>query len=123
MTSTSNIPPSENLAWGFYGALAHHADSDAAWPLAMTTIADATGCTPDEVRAFLDSRHGRHFADDVADALVDGHPLAAAIATATSKWMGWTITRATARETGIPQGLPYLAGFVMHAAIEADVAD
>jgi len=123
MPSTSNIPPSENQAWGFVGTIAHHSDADAAWPLAMTTIADATGCTPDEVRAFLDSRHGRHFADDAANALVDGHPLAEAIATAATKWMGWTIGRATARQTGIPQGLPYLTGFVMHAAIEVDATD
>ncbi|MGE0417828.1 MAG: hypothetical protein AB7O80_13570 [Acetobacteraceae bacterium] len=123
MTSTSNMPPSNNPAWGFFGTIAHHTEADAAWRLAMTAIADTTGSTPDEVRAFLDSRHGRHFVDDVANALVEGHPLAAAIATATSKWMDWTITRATARETGIPQGLPYLAGFVMHAAIEADATD
>ena len=123
MTSSSNIPPSENQAWGFVGTIAHHADADAAWPLAMTAIADAAGCTPDEVRAFLDSRHGRHFADDVANALVEGHPLAEAIATATTKWMAWRIAPRTARETGIPHGLPYLTGFVMHAAIEADATD
>jgi len=123
MTNTSNIPPSENLAWGFVGTITHHADADAAWPLAMTAIADATGCTPDEVRAFLDSRHGRHFADDVANALVEGRPLAEAIVATATRWMGWTIGRATARDTGIPQGLPYLTGFVMHAAIEADATD
>ncbi len=123
MTSTSNIPPSENQAWGFVGTIAHHADADAAWPLAMTAIADATGCTPDEVRAFLDSRHGRHFADDVANALFENLPLADAIATTTTKWMGWTIGHATARQTGIPLGLPYLTGFVMHAAIEAEATD
>ena len=123
MTSSSNIPPSENLAWGFVGTIAHHADADAAWPLAMTAIADATGCTADEVRTFLDSRHGRHFADDVANALVEGPSLAEAIATAATKWMGWTIGHATARETGIPKDLPYLTGFMMHAAIEADAID
>ena len=123
MTNTSNIPPSENQTWGFFGTIAHHAEADAAWPLAMTAIADATGCSPDEVRAFLDSRYGRHFADDVANALAEGHPLADAIAATATKWMGWTIGRATARDTGIPQGLPYLTGFVMHAAIEADATD
>jgi hypothetical protein len=123
MTSTSNIPPSENLAWGFVGTIAHHTDADAAWSLAMTAIADVTGSAPDEVRAFLDSRHGRHFADDVANALFENLPVADAIATTATRWMGWTIGRATARDTGIPQGLPYLTGFVMHAAIEADATD
>jgi len=122
MTSTSNIPPSDNQGWGFFGTLAHHTAADAAWPLAMTTIADATGCTPDEVRAFLDSRHGRHFADDVANALFENLPIADAIAAATTKWMAWRIGPRTARDNGIPQGLPYLTGFVMHAAIEADTA-
>lgn len=120
MTSTNNLPPSENLAWGFYGTLVHHADSDATWTLAMTAIADATGSTPDEVRAFLDSRHGRHFADDVVNALLEPQPLADAIDAATTKWMAWRIGERTARDTGIPKGLPYLSGFVMHAAIEAD---
>ena len=123
MTSTNKIPPSENQAWGFFGTIAHHADADAAWPLAMTAIADGTGCALDEVRAFLDSRDGRHFADDAANALLEHKPLADAIAAAATKWTGWTISRATARETGIPQGLPHLTGFVMHAAIEADADD
>lgn len=34
--------------------------------------------------------------------------------------MGWTISRKTARETGIPKGLSYLTGFVTHFAIEAE---
>ena len=38
-----------------------------AWPLAMTRIADATGADLEAVRAFLGSRHGRHFADAVQD--------------------------------------------------------
>ena len=122
MTSTSNTLTTGNTAWGFYGTIGYHADADTAWPLAMAAIADATGCTPDEVRDFLDSRYGRHFADDLANALVDRLPLADAIANATTKWMGWTIGRRTSRETGIPHGLPYLNGYVMHAAIEADIA-
>ncbi len=122
MTATSNRPTSDNQGWGFFGTLAHHTDADAAWPHAITAIADATGCTPDEVRSFLDSRHGRHFADDVANALFENLPIADAIVAATTRWMGWTIDRATARDNGIPQGLPYLTGFVMHAAIEADTA-
>ena len=122
MTKTSETLPTENRAWGFNGTIAHHADADTAWPLAIVAIGDSTGCAPDEVRAFLDSRHGRHFADDVANAQLKHLPLADAIGATTRKWMGWTIGRATARQTGIPLGLPYLTGFVMHAAIEADAA-
>ena len=124
MTRTIEIPPTNNSTWGFHGTIAAHADAGTAWPLAMTAIADATGCTPDEVHAFLDSRYGRHFADDVLNGLTEHQPLAdaiaAAIAAATRKWMGWTVGRAAARENGIPRGLPYLSGLVIHAAIEAD---
>lgn len=119
-TDDSTVPLTSKPTWGFYGTIVHHADADTAWPLAMTAIAAATGCTPDEVHDFLDSRHGRHFADDVANGLFAGMATPEAIAAATRKWMDWTIGRRTARETGIPQGLPYLTGFVMHAAIEAE---
>ena len=114
------LPLTGNPAWGFHGTIAHHADADTAWPTAMTAIAAATGCTSDEVSDFLDSRHGRHFADDVANGLFAGMAMPEAIAATAQIWMGWTIGRRTARETGIPQGLPYLTGFVMHAAIEGE---
>jgi hypothetical protein len=74
------------------------------------------------VRAFLDSRHGRHFADDVRNELDAGRPLAEAIDAATQRWMGWTIGRQTSKDYGIPKGLPYLTGFVVQAAIEAEAA-
>ena len=38
--------------------------------------------------------------------------LEAAIDAAITRWMGWKIDRNTAREHGIPKGLPYLTGFV-----------
>ena len=34
--------------------------------------------------------------------------------------MGWTIGRQTSKEYGIPRGLPYLTGFVVHAGIMAE---
>ena len=70
----------------------------------------------------LISRHGRHFADDVRTHLYAGQPLAAAISAATQSWMGWAINRNTSRATGIPRGLPYLTGFVIHCAILTDDA-
>ena len=117
------LPLTGNPEWGFYGTIGHDADADTAWPVAMTAIAAATGCSLDEVRDFLDSRHGRHFADDVANGIFAGTALPRAIAATTQSWLGWTIGRPTARETGIPQGLPYLTGFVVYAAIEAEAAD
>lgn len=113
--SSSTIPATGNDAWGFWGTMNEHAV--AAWPMAMTAIAAATGEDYDNVRTFLDSRHGRHFADDVQNGLYEGKPLKDAIDAATQKWMGWTIGRQTSKDYGIPRGLPYLTGFVIHCAI------
>ena len=49
--------------------------------------------------------------------LYRGQTLADAINAATQQWMSWTIGRITAKETGIPRGLPYLTGFVIHCEI------
>lgn len=115
MNATTQIPATQNDTWGFYGTMNEQAE--AAWPLAMTAISDAT-CQPlESVRTFLDSRHGRHFADDVQNGLYAGASLADAIAQATQRWMGWTIGRSTSKQYGIPKGLPYLTGFVIHCEI------
>ncbi len=120
MTKNS-ILPTENEAWGFWGTMGEHATT--AWPIAFTAIRHATDADDDAVRAFLDSRHGRHFADEVGSHLHAGAALADAIAKATATWMGWRIGRRTSRETGIPAGLPYLMGFVLNAAIAAETED
>ena len=115
MSNTNTIPSSTNESWGFYGCLQEQAE--AAWPLAMRAIADATGEPFESVRAFLDSSHGRHFGDDVHNGFYQGLALPDAIKTATQRWMGWTIGRQTSKEYDIPKGLPYLVGFVISAAI------
>lgn len=120
MTTTSTLPPT-NTEWGFYGTVAHSSDAAAAWPIAFWAICETTGCDGETAREFLDSRYGRHFADDVVNALAT-HTLADAIAATTARWMGWRISVRTSRETGIPRGLPYLTGFVLHAGIEAELA-
>lgn len=117
------VPDTQNPAWGFYGTIRHHVDSAEAWPLAMKAIGDATGCPDAAVRDFLDSRQARHFADDVANELAKGRALRAAIDGAVTRWMGWTINGRTARETGIPRGLPYLTGFVTLCEIEAEARE
>lgn len=115
MTTTAQIPAPTITDWGFFGTMNEHAN--AAWPLAMTAISQATGESLDAVRIFLDSRHGRHFADDVQNGLYSGATLADAINAATRRWMGWTIGRSTSKQYGIPKGLPYLTGFVIHCEI------
>jgi len=115
MTTQQTIPATQNDAWGFWGTMNERAEI--AWPLAMTAVSNATGEPLELVRIFLDSRHGRHFADDVQNGLYRGQTLADAINTATQQWMGWTIGRQTSKDYGIPRGLPYLTGFVIHCAI------
>jgi hypothetical protein len=119
-SAMTKVLPSNNEAWGFFGTIRHHADPAEAWPLAMRAIAEATGCSEIGVRDFLDCRHGRHFADDVANGLFEGRGLADAIDAAVDRWMNWTIDRRTSRETGIPRGLPYLVGFATDCEIMAE---
>jgi hypothetical protein len=124
MTMITTILPSTNETWGFWGTIGHEtADRKEAWALATTAIGKATGGTPEAVRDFLDSRHGRHFADDVANGLFAGLTLAAAFDAAVARWMGWRIGKHTEREHGIPRDLPYLTGWVTHCAIIADTTD
>jgi hypothetical protein len=113
------ILPTGNTEWGFWGTMGEHAA--AAWPVAFAAIRDATAADPDAVRAFLDSRHGRHFADEVVSRMQDG-TLERAVAITTRSWMAWSISRRTSRETGIPVGLPYLTGFVISEGIAAEAA-
>jgi type I restriction enzyme M protein len=91
------------------------------WPLAMRAIGEATGCTDEAVREFLDSRHGRHFADDVANGVFDGLEMEAAIDAAIDRWLGWTTDGYMESELGIPRGIPYLTGLVTHYEIMAEL--
>ena len=115
MTNTTQIPATQNDAWGFFGTMNDKAE--VAWPVAMTAISDTT-CQPlESVRLFLDSRHGRHFADDVLNEMLRGQKIQQAINAAVTRWMGWTIGRQTSKDYGIPKGLPYLTGFVIHCVV------
>lgn len=124
---TTTILPTRNTEWGLFGTLSRIKtcptdDPVEAWEIASRRIAATTGAAPDRVRDFLDSRHGRHFANDVANELWKGEPLKDAIDTAITRWMGWRIDRKTSRDEGIPRGLPYLTGWVTHFAILDEMA-
>ena len=103
---------SKNEARGFYGTIEQHAEPNQAWALAVAGITTSTGRCDQAVRDFLDSRYGRHFADEVAMGLCGGRDLPRAIDEAIERWMGRRIDAAIESELGIPEGLPYLTGFV-----------
>ena len=115
------IPATENENWGFWGTM--RGDASVAWPLAITAIAEATGESLDAVRAFLDSKAGRHFADEVCGHQYNGHALPEAVADTVAAWMRKTIRRRTAIDYGIPSGLPYLTGFVIQAQINDETVE
>ena len=115
MTTNPLIPATQNEDWGFFGTLNENAQ--AAWPIAMIAISNATSQPFESVRLFLDSRYGRHFADDVLNEMIHGQTIQQAIDTATTRWMGWTIGLPTSKQYGIPRGLPYLTGFVIHCEV------
>lgn len=118
--TTTHIPATQNEAWGFWGTMNENAPT--AWPIAMTAISDATYQPLESVRPFLDSRHGRHFADDVLNHMLTGNNVEQAIHAAATRWMGWTIGRVTSRDYGIPRGMPYLTGFVIHCETVEELA-
>jgi len=86
-------------------------------------ITKSTGCCDQAVRDFLDSRYARHFADEVARVLCGGRDLPCAIDEGIDRWMDRRIDAAIESELGIPEGLPYLTGFVcMHEALPEGAA-
>ena len=98
------------------------------WVLASTLIAEAIRATTEEdmigIRNFLDSRMGRHFADDVVGNMVGCKiDSETAIKSAIRTWQDWRISRQLERDEGIPEGLPYLTGWVQHFAIAASMAE
>ncbi len=113
------MPATRNEGWGFWGTMGNQAE--AAWPLAMNVVMDATGEEAETVRAFLDSRHGRHFADEVLDGLqVAQLPLQTAVTRTVERWMHLRGGKLISREFGIPRGIAYLVGFVVHCGIHEE---
>ena len=99
--------------YGFWGSMGDAAET--AWALALPAIVAATGCEEDEVRDFLDSRYGRHFADTVRCHQERGHALAQAIGAAITEWRGYRVGKATRRAYGMPEGADYLTSMVLAA--------
>ena len=129
---THPILPSRNEEHGFFGTLTvcpqRDRTSAEVWTLASTLIAKTIRASSEDemigIRDFLDSRMGRHFADDVVGNMTGCHiGCELAIKSTIRRWQGWRISRKTEAEEGIPEGLPYLTGWVQHFAIAAAMAE
>ena len=107
----ATLPTTQNPDFGFWGTLYEQAEH--AWPIAIKIISDTTQQPPESVRAFLDSRLGRHFADDIVNFLNTNTPLDRAIQQATQRWMAWRVDRRTRRQHRMPANLPYLTACVI----------
>ena len=104
---TTTILPSRNETLGFFGTLqSTGADPMQAWNAASAMIAAATDASPEGVRDFLDSHHGRHFADDVAGKLSKGLGLEEAIEAAVARWMAGGSTAGPTAMKASPPGFP-----------------
>ncbi|MBO6885424.1 MAG: hypothetical protein JJ869_17865 [Marivita sp.] len=130
--TTHPILPSRKEDFGFFRTLTVCPERDRrsaeVWMLASRLIAEAIGASSEDemigIRDFLDSRIGRHFADDVVGNMTGCNiALEAAITSAIRRWQAWRIDHKTEREHGIPAGLPYLTGWVQHFAVAAAMAE
>src|SRR5215204_7664542 len=84
---TSAVLASKNQDRGFFGKIRHHAEPHPAWALTMEAIVNATACSDEAARDFLDSRYRRHLADEVVNALVGRLKLPAANRQRVARWM------------------------------------
>ena len=130
--TTPAVLPSRNKDYGFFRTLTvcpqRDRTSDEVWMLASTLIAKAICATTEEemigIRDFLDSRIGRHFANDVVGNMVGCKiDSETAIRSAIRTWQDWRISRQLERDEGIPAGLPYLTGWVLHFAVAANMTE
>ena len=70
---TTTILPTGNEAWGFWGTSTRNGyDAAMAWEAASDALATAFDLTPIQIRDLLDSRFGRHLADDLS--FIEGGP-------------------------------------------------
>jgi len=124
--------PSRNEDYGFLRTITvcplRDRRSAEVWTLASTMIAAAIRAASEDemigIRDFLDSRMGRHFADDVVGNMTGCNiGVETAITSAIRRWQDWRISRQTEREEGIPAGLPYLTGWVQHFAVTAAMVE
>jgi len=69
-TMTNEILETQNREWGFWGTTSNNyskKQTQQRWNDAFETLLELSGAEAEEVRLLLDSRYGRHFADQCVD--------------------------------------------------------
>ena len=100
MSETIETIETRNLKWGFWGAWSDRGagiPAADAWTGAVNAVLEKQpASTPEEARDFLDSRMGRHYADQVVDQLLiadrqgfDRPTLADALRDKLSEFLAW----------------------------------
>jgi len=68
--------PTENKEWGFWGtSVGNGYDAELTWDTASRFLHEHFDLTPEQARAVLDNRFGRHLADDLS--FIEGGPATA----------------------------------------------
>lgn len=76
------IPQNTNKFGGFFRTISMH--KRRAWNTAIVEFHKRTKCNPEAVRVWLESSHGRHFADGINEELCDYFPAGAVSEVVTS---------------------------------------
>jgi hypothetical protein len=95
-----------NTGWGFTSAVeSAPINAAAAFDAAAREIGLVTGTSPWAACVFLDSRHGRHFGDDVVNAIGDaGGDAGKAVHIAVGRWLDAPAQKDLREKAGAPAG-------------------
>ena len=97
--------PTANEEWGFWGTSVQNGyNAELTWDVTSKFLAERFELTAEETRTVLDSRFGRHLADDLSFAKYGPHSAVSIIAhltnrTADKKWLA-SIEKSITAETG-----------------------
>ncbi|ULJ69300.1 hypothetical protein MIS45_11270 [Wielerella bovis] len=112
------IPHTQNETYGFYGTCAIVGlNAQSLWDIAIQQIHQATQEHLEDIAIFLDSRHGRHFADDVVCLIRNDKTAHTAIYETVQKWQTWQLGSAV-KGMGLPTNTPYLNGLIMMLSVD-----
>lgn len=92
---------SQNMFFGFYGTIRSDL-APLAWPVAMDLLQKESGAREEYTRAFLDSRLGRSFADNVNDNIRYAKDLTSAIQQAILLCNSWKLHRSDVALARLP---------------------